>query len=187
VNQSAVRRSRVRWGLAVGLIELATLLAIAVLPAFAHATLLSASPAPGEVAPPTLKDITITFDSLLSPGNTVVMFSGTFLPVPGIVSQVERGQELAVHFPAPLLPGTYTVQWTAVTFDGHSVEGSYQFGVSKASGVSPWVIWLPVTAGVMVIAGTLMVGWGWLVRLRIRRSNIDNRNPSHYNPVVIRK
>jgi len=152
--------------LAVGLIGLAALLAISVLPAFAHATLLSASPAPGEVAPPTLKDITITFDSLLCPGSTVVIFSGSFHPVSGVVSQVERGRELAVHLAAPLSPGTYTVQWTAVTLDGHSVEGSYQFGVSKASGISSWVIWVPVTAGALVMAGILMVGWGWVVHRR---------------------
>ena len=169
MNQSAVRSNRIRWRLAVALVEMATLLAIAVLPAFAHATLLSASPAPGEVASPTLKDITITFDAILSPGSTVVMFSGTFLPVAGVVAQVESGRELAVHLAAPLPPGTYTVQWTAVTFDGHSVEGSYQFGVSKTSGASPWVIWVPITAGAMVAVGVLIVGWQWVVQRRTRQ------------------
>jgi methionine-rich copper-binding protein CopC len=160
VNPSAVRRGRIGWWLAVGLVEVAALLGLAVLPAFAHATLLSASPAPGEVAPATLKDINLIFDSLLAPASAVVLFAGNFLPVPGILSQVERGRELAVHLTAPLPPGTYTAQWTAVPLDGHSVEGSYQFGVSKAVGGSPLRIWVPITSGAMVLAGMLLVGRG---------------------------
>jgi len=166
MNPGAPRPFRIGWGLAVSLVEVAALLLIAVPTALAHATLLSASPAPGQVAPSTFRDINLIFDSLLAPGSSVALFTGNSLPVPGIVSQVERGRELAVHLAAPLSPGTYTAQWTAVTLDGHSVEGSYQFGVSKDSGVSPWAMWVPIIAGALVVAGILVVGWGWVVGQR---------------------
>lgn len=151
--------------LAVGMVELTALFTIAVVPALAHATLLSASPAPGEVAPATLKQIDLIFDSTLAPGSKLVMFTGNFLPVPGIVSQVEQGRQLSVHLPAPLLPGTYTLQWTAITLDGHSVEGSYQFGVSQTAG-SPLRITLSVIAGLSMVL--LVIGGWWVVARRHR-------------------
>ena len=168
MTRSAVRPRRISWGLAVGLVELAALFVVAVIPALAHAALLSASPAPGEVTPPTLSKITLTFDSVLAPGSTVVLFTRNFLPVAGIVAQVEKGRELSVHLAAPLKPGTYTVQWTAVTLDGHSVEGSYQFGVSP--GGASWGFWVPVSAGALVI-GVLVVGGWWIVRHRTPRGH----------------
>ena len=85
-------------------------------------------------------------------------FTRNFLPVAGIVAQVEKGRELSVHLAEPLIPGTYTVQWTAVTLDGHSVEGSYQFGVSPGGGVS-WGSWVPVAAGAVIIGLVAVAGW----------------------------
>ncbi|MGH2524130.1 MAG: copper resistance protein CopC, partial [Anaerolineales bacterium] len=65
-----------------------------------------------------------------------------------------EGVMLRAALPAPLAPSTYTVQWKAVTGDGHSVEGSYQFGVSEsARAQSAWRI----VGGVVAVLAALVV------------------------------
>ncbi|MGH2524071.1 MAG: copper resistance CopC family protein, partial [Anaerolineales bacterium] len=101
-------------------------------PALAHASLVSADPAPGVTVPATFAEISLTFDEALIPGSTFTLFTNSFQKLEGISPRVE-GVMLRAALPAPLAPSTYTVQWKAVTGDGHSVEGSYQFGVSEAA------------------------------------------------------
>jgi hypothetical protein len=132
-------------------------------PAFAHASLLSASPAPGETVPPGLARIRLEFDDSLAAGSTIVVYGEGFQAVAGISPQVE-GNILIAALASPLAPGAYTVQWKAVSEDGHSVDGSYQFGVSESasnrlSGLS--------TVGAIVLVVASLVGAGYVIRRRM--------------------
>jgi methionine-rich copper-binding protein CopC len=108
-------------------------LAAAALPALAHAALVSAVPAAGGTVSDRLRGLTLTFDEPLSAGSRVELYSGVFQAVPGLTSSVD-GPVLSAALAGPLAPGNHTVQWTAVTADGHSVAGSYQFGVTASLG-----------------------------------------------------
>ena len=101
-------------------------------PAFAHASLVSAAPAPGEVVPPALAEIYLTFDENLGLKSTLEVFTTSFQTVPVVVPQVE-GNVIRAALATPLAPGAYTVQWTAVSADRDSIQGSYQFGVSQSA------------------------------------------------------
>ncbi len=129
----------------------------------AHASLLSASPAPGETVPPRLAQIRLEFDDSLLADSTFVVYAKGFQAVTGISPQVE-GNILIAALASPLAPGTYTVQWKAVTEDGHSVDGSYQFGVSESA--SNRLSWLSmVGATVLVVLG--LVGARYVIRRRM--------------------
>jgi len=136
-----------------------------VTPAFAHASLVSAAPAPGETVPPALAEIRLTFDEPLTVGSTFVVYAGGFQVVSGIAPQVE-GQTLRASLAAPLASGTYAVQWKAVTEDGHSVEGSYQFGVSEAASKGKGTNWLPVIGGGLLV-GAILILAAFVFRRRV--------------------
>jgi hypothetical protein len=93
----------------------------------------------------------------------MMVYGEGFQAVAGISPQVE-GNVLIAALASPLTAGAYTVQWKAVTGDGHSVEGSYQFGVSESA--SNRLSGLPmVGAIVLVVLG--VVGAGYVIRRRM--------------------
>ncbi len=125
-------------------------LCVAVLPALAHAELLSSEPAAGATVPYGQAEIRLTFNAPLAPASQIVVFAEQFQPVAGVTSSVEAAVLLAT-LATPLGEGTYTVQWTAGAVDGHLVEGSYQFAVSPP----------PVGAGAgpaLVFGSSLIIG-----------------------------
>ena len=99
-------------------------------PAAAHAELLAADPPPGAVLAASPAEVRLTFSEALRAGSTFVVFGEGFAQVPGFSPAIvtESPEQLVAAIPA-LAPGAYTVQWTAVTGDGHEVSGSYSFGV----------------------------------------------------------
>ena len=117
----------------------------------------------------------LTFVESLAPTSGVVLLTTGFQTVPGIVPQVE-GNVIRATLEGPLAPGAYTVQWTAVSEDGASVQGSYQFGVNESR-----LGWLPVAGGVVAIVAFVM-GVGWLARRRTRgwqaQSNLSRSSSS---------
>ena len=142
------------------------ILALALSPAFAHASLVSARPAPGAVVAPMLKEIRLTFDETLSPASMFVMFTQDFQTVPGIAPLVE-GNVIRAMLLAPLSPRTYIVQWTAVSADGDTVQGSYQFGVSNS--IWAWIQgWFSAEFAVGAF-GLVIIGTLWFVQRRSRQ------------------
>lgn len=138
-------------------------------PVWAHAELVSASPAPGASVPPTLAEIRLTFNEPLSPGSTFELLTDNFQTVPGLAPDVE-GSVVWDKLGAPLAVGRYTVQWKAVGDDGHTVEGSYPFSVSAEthSTLTPWPV---IGLVVLVLVGVGTIGLG----LYRRRPTADSR------------
>jgi methionine-rich copper-binding protein CopC len=110
---------------------LASALAAIFLPAavFAHARLLESSPMAGaqlDVPPKTIK---LKFDEKVQLAVLKLSAGGNDIPVP-FDRGVEGAAEVSVALPS-LSPGTYRVQWTALTVDdGHVVKGTFTFVVT---------------------------------------------------------
>lgn len=122
-------------------------------PALAHAELLSASPAPGESLGQSPAEIRLRFSEPIGSGSDIFVFSERFIYLEGLTTRIEGESELVVALP-PLAPNDYTVQWTAVSSDGHSVSGSYSFRV--AEGLSFTNRLLP--AGITLMIVVTLVG-----------------------------
>jgi methionine-rich copper-binding protein CopC len=128
------------------------LLALITFPALAHASLVSASPAPGSTIAASLDTARLHFDEALEEGSTLAIFGENFQALEGIQISL-AGQDLLAKLPAPLAAGTYTLQWTAVSDDGHTSQGSYQFGVRVASDPVQPALWLAGLFVGLVLAG----------------------------------
>jgi copper resistance protein C len=109
--------------------------AVAILPltAFGHAKLLSASPAAGAqlaAAPPAL---TLKFNEAVQ--LAVLKLSTQGKDIPLTFDRSAAAPQVTAALPA-LAPGTYQVQWSALTVDdGHVVKGSFTFVIT--GGVRP--------------------------------------------------
>ncbi len=80
--------------------------------------------------------------------------------VEGISPEVDLAipSEMIASIP-PLQPGTYTLQWTAISADGHSATGSFSFSVSAATNRLDIKWLLPV--GVLITGGIVFgLVWG---------------------------
>lgn len=99
--------------------------------AFAHATLTKAVPADGAtVASPAT--LTLTFSEPVSPdfsGATVTGPDGAAIATGSADFDAATGSEMRLPINAMLAPGSYTVNWHALSDDGHKVKGSYSFTV----------------------------------------------------------
>jgi len=99
-------------------------------PAFAHAHLTSSDPAQNATvaAPPKLR---LTFSEGLEPRFTGVKVTGpggTAVRT-GDAAVGPDGSTLTLPVTGALPPGTYTVDWHALSKDGHSTKGRYVFTV----------------------------------------------------------
>ena len=107
----------------------------------AHAQLLRASPAPGEQLLDSPAEIRLAFNEPLLAGSRITVYGRNFTPTIQLDPEIVGAEMFAA---VPLLnPGEYTVQWTAVSQDGHPISGSYAFTLLPANGswaVSP--LWL---------------------------------------------
>jgi methionine-rich copper-binding protein CopC len=124
--------------------------------ALAHAELIAAVPAPGATVSGRIAELTLNFSEDLLPGSEVTLFAANFARIEGVTSTV-AGSVLTARLTAPLAPGTYTVQWLAVSADGHPIGGSYQFGVGEGMARGPWIIGAGVAALVAVGVAVLAV------------------------------
>ena len=96
---------------------------------FAHAKLLTSSPAAGAQLEAAPKTLTLKFDEKVQLAVLKLSLGGADIPV-----QFDRGaegaSEVSVVLPS-LAPGTYRVQWSALTVDdGHVVKGTFSFIVA---------------------------------------------------------
>ena len=97
---------------------------------YAHAELVGAEPAPGTAVTGSPEEIRLTFSEPVAAGSRVALFTPDFQSIAGVESHVEaQAPEQLVATVPGLEPGVYTVQWTAVSADGHEISGSYAFSV----------------------------------------------------------
>jgi copper resistance protein C len=103
-------------------------------PAIAHARLVSALPAANAMAMPAPGELRLTFSEAVELAFTKVRLVG-----PGKTA-VDTGppsldpkdhRTVVVPLAAPLADGAYTVEWQALSADGHKTHGSYGFTSMK--------------------------------------------------------
>lgn len=114
-------------------------LAIAAGPAFAHAKLLSEVPlaedaagAAANTAPVT--ELRLSFSEALNAAFSKVAVSDSIgMAINGATVALDASDNkvLVVTFPAALAVGEYTVDWTAVSDDGHKTNGTYKVNVAQ--------------------------------------------------------
>ena len=101
--------------------------------ASAHAHLVSADPAAGGVihAGPTQLKLIFSEDLEAGLSGVTVTASGATEAAanPAVLAR-ENGKTLIVSLPAPLAVGVYTVNWHALSKDGHATHDSYSFTVA---------------------------------------------------------
>ncbi len=102
--------------------------------ALAHSELVAAEPAPGAQLAESPAEIRLTFSEPVAASSQIVVMGENFQQVEGLVPQFNPEQPQVVYTPLPpLAEGTYTVQWTAASDDGHEISGSYSFSVTPAA------------------------------------------------------
>lgn len=99
-------------------------------PAFAHAFLDRAVPAPGSAVTAAPASLRLRFTEAVVPHFcTVQLLDGAGTPVKVGAPKGEGGRVLVVALPK-LGPGTYTVVWHATSEDTHKTEGRFGFTVA---------------------------------------------------------
>jgi methionine-rich copper-binding protein CopC len=102
--------------------------------ALAHARLASASPSPGAVLHGVTDMIDAVFSRPLDSRNSVIVVrneNGRRVDRGDVHCAPDHPKQLRVGL-NQLVIGTYHVHWHAVTADGHTADGSYEFRVAAA-------------------------------------------------------
>jgi methionine-rich copper-binding protein CopC len=103
------------------------------LPAFAHAHLLSSTPAAGSWVPIGLASLILHFSERVEPGFTGIKLedsAGHITPTGAATSDALDPSTIVVPVPEKLAAGHYEVAWHALAVDGHKTNGSYDFTVT---------------------------------------------------------
>lgn len=148
--------------------------------AHAHADLAAASPAPGSTLSNPVGPIRLTFTEPVTADSTILLFDETFQTVPGIQAQPDPDNTAVIQANVPeLAVGDYTVQWTAVSVDGHATTGSYTFRVAASSTLFRSPIPLPQLAilglGIVLLAGIVLL---WR---RVGNRSVNDQRPMTIN------
>ncbi|HEX8074795.1 MAG TPA: copper resistance protein CopC [Thermoleophilaceae bacterium] len=115
---------------------MAFLLAFAA-PASAHPSLVQAAPAAGVVAQSPPRAVVLSFTERVIPQLSSVRVSGPTGRI-RVAEPKRRGSStLTAALRGRLPPAVYTTRWVAVGDDGHTVSGSFRFGVPRAGGAPP--------------------------------------------------
>ena len=96
-------------------------------PLFAHASLLSAEPTPGQTLN-TVDAIVLTFSEPMGAASQIALIDENFGRTDLSVDVTEAVLSATVP---PLDPGVYTVQYDAISADGHNILGSYEFAIEQ--------------------------------------------------------
>lgn len=96
--------------------------------AFAHNHLSSTNPADGETITVPLTEVSLTFEGQIEQGSTLELTTaeGESINLDNI--SIADGVMTAV-LNNPLEKGTYVVNWTSISADGHPLEGEFTFAV----------------------------------------------------------
>ncbi|MFG1379177.1 copper homeostasis periplasmic binding protein CopC [Xanthobacter autotrophicus] len=100
--------------------------------AFAHAHLAAETPSADDVIAGSPATLSLSFSEGLEVGLSGVTLKGADgQPIPtGAVSLAPGdNKQMSVPLNGPLAAGKYTVEWHALSKDGHTTHGSYQFTV----------------------------------------------------------
>ena len=105
---------------------------LAASPAFAHAELVSSTPAVGATLGASPKTITLTFNERIVPAfskfELTMPAHGMKIPVDTAVSK--DGKKIVGTVRSRLMKGAYKVVWTAAGPDGHKMTGEVAFKVA---------------------------------------------------------
>ena len=99
--------------------------------AYAHASLVKASPADGAVVPVAPAVLSLTFNEPVSPLVIRLIGPDGASIEPGAV--VAENNTVTVTAPAPLQRGTHVLSWRVISADGHPVGGSVLFSIGAPS------------------------------------------------------
>ena len=108
----------------------------------AHPLLLTAAPAPGALIPGAPSAVTLAFsEPAVAAGSAVAVAAihgAQAHPIKlGPVHGAAAGRQLTVRLPKHLGPGVYRVRWVALGVDGHTVSGSFDWGIAEPDGSPP--------------------------------------------------
>jgi copper transport protein len=179
--RTAMPRPRLfRRALVSTLVSLALMAAVAS-GAFAHASLVRSSPAPGERLEEAPDRVTLVFSEPLNPALARAELrssDGRFVPAS---LRVVHRTRLVLEPRSPLPPRAYRLRWRSVsTIDAHPLEGSLGFGVRMAAGGrahslqgSPLATggWLRAPARAALYAALLLFSGGLLVTALLGGAN----------------
>ena len=125
---------RFAYLMATGLLAVLGVLAAAPA-AWAHATLVSTSPADGAVLAHAPSRVSATFDEAVGvSADSLQVFApdGTRVET-GVTAHGSQPEEITVALPAGLGHGTYTVSWHVISADSHPVQGAFTFSIGAPS------------------------------------------------------
>ena len=100
--------------------------------AAAHAELSKSDPAIGDIYRWTRpSEVRLTFAQELEPeGNSIIVTNRHFDEMQSAAAQIDPNDAYTLAVPLTALPaGTYTVNWTTQSVDGHPLQGSYEFTI----------------------------------------------------------
>jgi len=118
-----------RWSSAVAALGL--MLVATSLPAFAHAALLETAPA-HEASTKSPEELRLTFSESIELAFAEITISGDGdqqIELEKLSLAPNDNKTMIVTVANQLPTGTFTVDWSVVSLDGHKVEGSYSFEV----------------------------------------------------------
>lgn len=135
----------------------------------AHAELLASIPTAGEQIEGTPSAIVLMFNEDLATDSTLLLLGEGFTKIADLTASIssENPAHAVATLPFTLEAGTYTVQWTAVSGDGHSISGSFSFEVLPVDTDNVRLIWLVLTIS---IGAAIILYQGVRRELWIRRS-----------------
>jgi hypothetical protein len=103
--------------------------ALAAGPCLSHAKLQSSTPADSAQLTQAPKTLTLNFSEAAQLARLVVVGDGKEISIP-IDKTAKASQSFTLPLPG-LVPGKYTVQWTAVAADdGHVTKGTFSFSIA---------------------------------------------------------
>ncbi len=119
-----------------GIVVAAILLAVST--SSAHAKLVSSSPAAGETLAMSPSSVSLQFSVRVQSRMSSIAvkdLSGSSVAV-GTIVESDQGKLISVPLPQ-LTPGSYRVEWRALSADDHMIEGNFEFSVGDASQALP--------------------------------------------------
>lgn len=100
--------------------------------ALAHAHLLRADPAPGSKLAHPPQELVLRFSEVIRPKASGVRLTapdGKSTVLGPLMRDPKDPDIVVVRTPADLGPGQYTVEWKALSPDGHHTQGTFGFSV----------------------------------------------------------
>jgi len=126
--------------------------------AWAHAELVEAVPPAGSTVDVPPAEVRLTFSETLVEGSQVALHGEQFRAVSNVTTIV-AGSQMRGLLSTTLEPGTYTVEWTAISLDTHTVSGSYPFTVGPRAPAVPNSTSIIAAAVAIITAGLAVLIW----------------------------